>query len=99
MERLIGYGYTNSSGIATLDYDANGTAISPSGYTGTGGGEIDIKAKLHDDNTVQSEPYTVDDCSYLDTFSSDTKNKYYYENGSVNISDGALTFTSLQLTS
>ena len=72
MEKYIGYGYTNSQGIATLDYDANGTQISTlaptgsSGYIGSGGGEIDIKAKLHDDSTVQSEPFEVTDCMVYD---------------------------------
>lgn len=65
-EQLIGYGYTNSQGVATLDYDANGNAISGSGYTGTGAGVLDLKAKLHDDSSVVSQPYTVWDTIYND---------------------------------
>ena len=66
-ERYIGHGITNEHGIATLDYDANGDAISGSGYTGIGAGEIDFKAKLHDDSSVVSEPYEVMDYIVYDT--------------------------------
>lgn len=80
--------------LGTATTDANGVAVLSDGYTGTGAGEVDMIAECTiDGSTVVSQTYTVDDCSYLDTFSSDTKSKYYYENGTVNISDGALTFT------
>lgn len=65
-ERLIGYGYTNSSGVATLDYDANGDPITGSGYTGTGAGEIDLLAKLHDDNSVVTPVVRLFDCPVFD---------------------------------
>ena len=66
MKRLIGYGYTNSSGIATLDYDASGTAISPSGYSGSGKGLTDIQAEMHEDNTVHSSPIEITDALFYD---------------------------------
>jgi len=75
-KRLIGYGITNSSGIATLDYDATGSPIEPSGYVGTGSGEIDIKAELHDDNTVQSEPYILYDTLFHDEMTPYTASKW-----------------------
>ena len=65
-ERFIGYGYTNSSGVATLEYDVDGTRLNPTGYTGVGAGVVDIKAKLHDDSIIQSEPYTVIDAIVYD---------------------------------
>lgn len=77
-KELLGTAVTDENGIATFT------------YTGQGRGKMNIVAESGE---LVSETYTIDDCSYLDTFSSDTKNKYYYENGSVNISDGALTFT------
>lgn len=65
-ERLIGYGYTNSSGVAILKYDANGTQLDPTGYTGVGAGVVDIKAKLHDDSSLQSGTYGVVDAIVYD---------------------------------
>lgn len=56
MKRLIGYGTTNSSGVATLT----------NGYTGKGVGKIDIQAELHDDSSVVSQPYEVIDAVYYD---------------------------------
>lgn len=47
-KKLIGYGYTNNKGIATLDYDADGNPLQTSGYTGTGAGNIDFIAQYHD---------------------------------------------------
>ena len=47
-KKLIGYGYTNNKGIATLDYDADGNPLQTSGYTGTGAGDIDFIAQYHD---------------------------------------------------
>lgn len=41
--RYLGYGVTNSQGIATLDHDADGNPITHS-YTGVGAGEVDIFA-------------------------------------------------------
>lgn len=76
--RLIGYGYTNSNGVATLDYDASGTSISPSGYTGVGAGVINIQAELHDDSTVVSVPCNVLDTIFRDGATSSDKNDDWY---------------------
>ena len=87
--RLIGYGYTNSNGVATLDYDASGTSISPSGYTGVGAGAINIQAELHDDSTVVSEPYTVLDCIKWDTGIDGTATNIYLENITSTVTRGS----------
>ena len=47
--RYLGYGVTDSNGVAHLDHDATGEPISHS-YTGVGAGEIDVVASL--DNPV-----------------------------------------------
>lgn len=62
--RLIGYGYTDSSGVAHITNDPDGETIS--GYTGVGAGEIQIVAELHDDSSVVSQPITVYDCTKYD---------------------------------
>ena len=64
--KYIGYGITNNKGIATLDYDANGDSISPSGFLGNGRGLINLEAEMHDDNSVVTEPYNVWDTLVYD---------------------------------
>ena len=49
--RYLGYGVTDSNGVAKLDHDANGDPLTHS-YTGVGAGEIDVVASL--DNPVSS---------------------------------------------
>ena len=66
----LGYGVTDSNGVAKLDHDADGEEISHS-YTGTGAGEIDVIASLDNastisDSSIQSEPYTVLDGIFKD---------------------------------
>lgn len=58
----LGYGTTDSNGVAKLDHDANGDAISHS-YTGTGAGKIDVVASLEDisDLTINVNPSTIND--------------------------------------
>ena len=57
---LIGYGYTNENGVATMDYDANGNSVN--GYTGSGAGLVDLVAEVEvDDGTVESNTYEVMD--------------------------------------
>lgn len=77
----LGYGTTNSEGIAHLDHDANGDAISHS-YTGTGAGEIDIVASLDDEITESSilSETSVLDCLFLDAGMSE--NTHYYNHQS-----------------
>ena len=76
MKKLIGYGYTNSSGVATLDYDTDDDEID--GYTGTGAGVMNFRAEMHDDSTVVSEPYPVIDSLFYDTGITGTDHNYYY---------------------
>ena len=71
-KKLIGYGYTDSNGVATLDYNENGTEISTlaptgnSGYIGRGVGNVQIEAGLHSSDTVVSEPSNVLDTTFYD---------------------------------
>ena len=73
-KKLIGYGYTDSNGVATLDYDENGTEISTlaptgnSGYIGKGVGSVQLEAGLHSSETVVSEPCNVLDAKIYDDF-------------------------------
>lgn len=65
--RYLGYGTTNSNGVAHLDHDPQGNPIN--GYTGTGAGEIDVVASLDNpiiDDSIVSEPYPVFDCPVYD---------------------------------
>ena len=51
---LIGYGTTNSQGIATLDHNTSDESIN--GYTGTGAGELNITASA---GVLESSTLTV----------------------------------------
>ena len=62
--KYLGYGTTNSDGVAHLDHDADGKRIDNS-YTGVGAGEIDVVASL--DNPVSSGSIVSVPCSVLDT--------------------------------
>lgn len=69
--RYLGYGTTNSQGVAKLDHDANGYEISHS-YTGTGVGKVDVVASLDSSITsssVVSNTYEVLDATFYDTAS------------------------------
>lgn len=66
-KRLIGYGYTNANGVATLDYDAEGNELESSGYVGQGVGEVDISASaVIDGSTFVSVPCSVWDYLFYD---------------------------------
>lgn len=74
-KRLIGYGYTNANGVATLDYDAEGNELQSSGYVGQGVGNVDISASaVIDGSTFVSETYDVLDCLAFDNATSDSHN-------------------------
>ena len=49
--KYLGYGVTDSNGVAKLDHDAEGQELQHS-YTGVGAGEVDVVASL--DNPVSS---------------------------------------------
>ena len=60
--------------LGTAVTDANGLAVLPDGYTGTGAGEIDVVAKTEiDDRILQSEPYTVWDTLMYDNIYTSSK--------------------------
>ena len=61
--RYLGYGVTDSNGVAKLDHDANGDPLSHS-YTGVGAGEIDVVASL--DNPITSSSIVSVPCNVLD---------------------------------
>ena len=61
--RYIGYGVTNSNGVAHLDHDPQGNPIN--GYTGTGAGEVDVIAST--DNPITSSSIVSETLPVLDT--------------------------------
>lgn len=97
--KYLGYGETNENGVAKLEYNSEGQKIDHS-YTGVGAGEIDYIASLDNpivDGSIVSEPYTVEDCFYVDDGSDSSKlSKYvvYTSDGNtLAYSNGALLFT------
>lgn len=93
----LGYGVTDSNGVAKLDHDANGDPISYS-YTGTGAGEIDIVASLDNpigEGSIQSEIYEVIDALFYDSATSDRSNEYYLNTTytSINYANNKYTIT------
>ena len=66
--RYLGYGVTNSDGVAKLDHDAQGNPVEHS-YVGTGAGEVDIVASLDSsitDSSLVSEIYELIDTLFYD---------------------------------
>ena len=61
--RYLGYGTTDSNGIAKLDHDANGDPLAHS-YTGVGAGEIDVVASL--DNPIDEGSIVSEPCNFID---------------------------------
>lgn len=77
--RCLGYGFTNSKGVATLDYDAEGNQLDNSGYAGAGVGKLNVFASLDNpltNSSVQSEPYSILDALFYDSMASDTSSSY-----------------------
>ena len=70
--RYLGYGVTNSNGVAHLDHDPQGNPIN--GYTGTGAGEVDVIAST--DNPISSGSIVSEPCNVWDTiwYDSDARN-------------------------
>ena len=61
--KYLGYGVTDSNGVAKLDHDAEGQELQHS-YTGVGAGEIDVIASLDnpiDEGSIVSETLPVYD--------------------------------------
>ena len=95
--RYIGYGTTNANGVATLDHDANGNALSHS-YTGVGAGEIDFVASTDSTITsisIVSEPFGVLDCIFYDEATTNAKASSYSipSNVTVSYSSNGATLT------
>ena len=62
--KYLGYGVTDSNGVAKLDHDAEGQELQHS-YTGVGAGEIDVVASLDNpivDGSIVSGTFSVFDC-------------------------------------
>lgn len=60
--KYLGYGVTNSNGVAHLDHDPQGNPIN--GYTGTGAGEVDVIASTDNpisSGSIVSETYSIFD--------------------------------------
>ena len=67
--KYLGYGVTNESGVAKLEYNSEGQKRDHS-YTGVGAGEIDVVASL--DNPVESGSIVSETLPVLDTLMYDT---------------------------
>lgn len=77
----LGWGTTDSNGVAKLDHDANDDPLSHS-YTGSGVGEVDVVASLDKpivSGSVVSQPYTVYDCTKIDRATSTDHNDTLYD--------------------
>ena len=95
-KELIGYGYTNANGVATMDYDAEDNPLSPSGYQGIGAGLVDISAEtVIDGVTVESTTYEIFDGIFLDKAITGSKSNYwlYQSNWGVTPSPNGTTIT------
>lgn len=88
-KRLIGYGYTNANGVATLDYDAEGNELQSSGYVGQGVGNVDISASaVIDGSTFVSETYSIYDCYKYDS-GTDPSNTMWALNANAKLTRGS----------
>lgn len=71
--RYLGYGVTDSNGVAHLDHDPSGNPIN--GYIGTGAGEIDVIAST--DNPISSSSIVSGTLNVWDTL--------FYDNGGTSV--------------
>ena len=93
--KYLGYGVTDTNGVAKLDHDAEGQELQHS-YTGVGAGEVDVVASLDNpvsSGSIVSETLPVLDCIFMDYKSDGTHNTDYYKsnNATVTSSDGEIT--------
>ena len=89
----MGYGITDETGKAKLEYNSSGTPITHS-YTGTGAGKVDIVASLDQtitDSSIISNTYTIEDCYFIEQGSSTTG--YTISGGTLTITNGEFTLT------
>ena len=75
--RYLGYGTTNSQGIAKLDHDKDGNTLIHS-YTGVGAGELDLIASTDNPTNISSDSFQSPTFPLDDTFTYDpaTSNKH-----------------------
>lgn len=83
--RYLGYGYTNSQGVATLNFDPSGEPLSHS-YTGVGAGKVDVVAMS---GGLQSDPYVIWDTLWFDNGVNGDYNENVIISGSPSISRNA----------
>ena len=100
--RYLGYGTTDSNGIAKLAYDANGDPLTNS-YTGTGAGEVDVVGSTDapadiSDSSFQSEPYSIWDYIKCDINNSLAVSDYNlrYDTDTLVVADTGKKFTSTE---
>ena len=79
--RLLGYGYTNAGGVATMDYDANNRPIPEHGYVGVGAGKINMRVECRS----VSETYEVLDCMFCDMCPTPNP-KWWNHNNAISVS-------------
>lgn len=82
--------------LGTAVTDSNGIARLVDGYTGTGAGEVDVSAEVTiSGSTVQSEPYEVLDCTFID-YGTSSNHQTWRNESATNYSrnDTATTITS-----
>lgn len=90
--RCVGYGITNSSGVATLDHNLDGTSISGGhSYTGSGVGELDFVASVDSPTQINngsdvSQPVEVYDCIWYDPIEDTTNLERYKQNNYAELS-------------
>ena len=90
--RYLGYGVTDSNGVAHLDHDPQGNPIN--GYTGTGAGEVDVLASTDNpisSGSIVSGTLSVHDCMLYDKGilnDSDTRNLFNNMTAFTRESDG-----------
>jgi len=84
--RYLGYGTTDNTGTAKLEYDADGEPLEHS-YTGVGAGEIDVVASLDNpisDGSFVSETYSIFDVLLY----ADALTDYEIQAGTLTLNDG-----------
>lgn len=83
--------YKDGTKITTLDTGATGKATYT--YTANGSGEHSFRVKY---GTIQSEIFTLEDCLYYDSATSDTSSRYHVDttkDNSIAFSDSSLVVT------
>ena len=93
--RYLGYGVTDSNGVAHLDHDPSGNPIN--GYTGTGAGEVDVIASTDNPITgssIVSGTYPVLDCVSYNPCTSEVSNYFAFTRCTGSYSDNGMQVTA-----